>query len=69
MKQKATSSNQKVRGIHNRIKSFQDKLQNLEEDVEEPRQELERKMKDEASRKGRIEDLKKEIEVHTAVCC
>ena len=49
--------------MQSKIKLLQDKLQSLEEDVEEPIQELERKKKEEASRKGKIQTLKKEIEV------
>ena len=52
-----------MRENQNRIKLHRERLQNLEEDVEEPRQELERKKKEDASRKGKIETLKKEIEV------
>ena len=54
--------------MQSKIKLLQDRLQSLEEDVEEPIQELERKKKEEASRKGKIQTLKREIEVSTCMC-
>ena len=67
LKLKAQTSNQRVRALQGKVKGLQERLQNLEEDVDEPMQELERKKKEDASRKGQIHNLKKEIEVCACV--